>query len=157
MKKIYFGGGCFWGVEKYFKMIDGVIETEVGYANGKSKNPTYEDIKKGDTGFVEACKVVYDEEKVSLMNLLDKFFEIIDPTSVNKQGNDVGTQYRTGIYYVVDSDRIVINKKVELIQPNYEDRIATEIQPLEIFYKAEEYHQDYLTKNPNGYCHIKFN
>ncbi len=156
MKKIYFGGGCFWGVEKYFKAIDGVVETEVGYANGKSKNPTYEDIKKGDTGFVEACKVIYDEEKVSLMNLLDKFFEVIDPTSINKQGPDVGTQYRTGIYYVVDSDRIVINKKIELIQPNYDKRIATEIQPLEVFYRAEEYHQDYLTKNPSGYCHIKF-
>ncbi len=156
MKKIYFGGGCFWGVEKYFKMIDGVLETEVGYANGRMKDPTYEDVKTGTTDFVEACKVVYDEEKVSLMNLLDKFFEIIDPVSVNKQGADEGTQYRTGIYYVVDSDRIVINKKIELIQPNYEERIVTEVQPLEIFYKAEEYHQDYLTKNPNGYCHIKF-
>ncbi len=156
MKKIYFGGGCFWGVEKYFKMIDGVLETKVGYANGKIEDPTYEDIKKGDTGFVEACKVVYDEEKVSLMELLDKFFKIIDPTSVNKQGPDIGTQYRSGIYYVIDSDRIVINKKIELIQPEYENTIVTEIQPLEIFYDAEEYHQDYLTKNPNGYCHIKF-
>ncbi len=157
MKKIYFGGGCFWGVEKYFKMIEGVLETEVGYANGKIKDPTYLDVKQGDTGFVEACKVVYDEKKVSLMNLLDKFFDIIDPISVNKQGGDVGTQYRTGIYYVVDSDRIVINKKIELIQPNYKKRIATEVEPLDIFYKAEEYHQDYLTKNPQGYCHIKFN
>lgn len=156
MKKIYFGGGCFWGIEKFFKMIDGVVSTEVGYANGNSKNPTYEEVKTGDTNFVEACKVVYDEEKISLMNLLDKFFDIIDPVSLNKQGEDEGTQYRTGIYYINNDDKIVINIKIESIQPNFEEKIVTEVEELKAFYTAEEYHQDYLTKNPNGYCHIKF-
>ncbi len=155
MKKIYFGGGCFWGVEKYFKNIEGVLETEVGYANGNTKDPTYEDVKTGATNYAEVVKVIYDETKVSLMNLLDEFFDIIDPISLNKQGNDRGTQYRTGIYYVVEDDRIIINRKIELTQPQYEKNIVTEVEPLKVYYKAEEYHQDYLTKNPEGYCHIK--
>ncbi len=156
MREIYFGGGCFWGIEKYFKMINGIVKTEVGYANGKIKNPTYEEVTTGETGFVEACRVVYDERVISLMNLLDKFFEVIDPTTLNKQGGDIGSQYRTGVYYIVDNDRIAIKNKIDLLQNNFEEKIVTEVMPLKNFYRAEEYHQDYLNKNPKGYCHIKF-
>ena len=104
MKKIVFAGGCFWGVEKFFSMIPGVKETEVGYANGNIEYPSYKDVCHGDTNFVEACLVVYDPQEVSLDTLLDKFWSIIDPTSVNKQGNDIGSQYRSGIYYIDDED-----------------------------------------------------
>ena len=132
MKKIVLAGGCFWGVEEFLSRINGVVSTEVGYANGRTENPTYEDVCTKNTYFAEVCLVNYDENIISLKELLSKFWTIIDPTSLNKQGNDVGSQYRTGIYYVV-----------------------TEVKPLENYYKAEEYHQKYLKKNPNGYCHIK--
>lgn len=104
MKRIFFGGGCFWGVEKYFSIIKGVKETQVGYANGNIKNPTYKDVCGDDTEFVEVCKVCYDPTEISLDKLLDKFWDIIDPTLINRQGNDVGTQYRTGIYYEDEED-----------------------------------------------------
>jgi peptide-methionine (S)-S-oxide reductase len=157
MKKIVLGGGCFWGVEKLFSMTLGVVETEVGYANGKTENPTYEEVCKDDTNFVEVCYITYDEKAVSLDTLLDKFWSVIDPTTVNKQAEDVGTQYRSGIYYIDNSDIDIINKSKMKIQEKYKEPVVTEVKPLEKYYTAEEYHQDYLEKNPTGYCHIKFN
>lgn len=157
MKKIILGGGCFWGVEKFFAMIPGVIKTEVGYANGNTENPTYEEVCKNDTYFVEVCYITYDENVVSLNLLLDKFWSVIDPTTVDKQGGDVGNQYRSGIYYLDKSDLEIITKSKNKLQEKYDKPIVTEIKPLEKYYPAEEHHQDYLKKNPNGYCHIKFN
>lgn len=156
MKKIIFGGGCFWGVEKFFSMTPGVINTEVGYANGNTENPTYEEVCKNDTYFVEVCYITYDENVVSLNTLLDKFWSVIDPTTVDRQGGDVGTQYRSGIYYLDKSDLEIITKSKNKLQEQYDKPIVTEIKPLQKYYAAEDYHQEYLKKNPNGYCHIKF-
>lgn len=156
MKKIIFAGGCFWGVEKFFSIIPGVKETEVGYANGNIEYPSYNDVCHGNTNFAEACLVVYDEQEVSLDTLLDKFWSIIDPTSVNRQGNDVGSQYRSGIYYIYDEDLSTIIMSKRKIETLYKNNVVTEVKRLENYYKAEEEHQKYLDKNPNGYCHIKF-
>lgn len=154
MKEIYFAGGCFWGTEHFMKQIEGVDYTEAGYANGNTDNPTYKEVCSGKTGFTETVKVKYDPSKVDLGLLIDLFFKTIDPTSLNKQGNDRGTQYRTGIYYTDDSDRPVIEGYIKKISGNYSRPIVVEVQPLRNFYKAENYHQDYLDKNPGGYCHI---
>lgn len=153
-KIIYFAGGCFWGVEKYFASVQGVLQTGVGYANGNTRNPSYEQVCHCDTGHAEAVKVVYDAGVVDLDFLLDLFFEIIDPTSVNRQGNDVGSQYRTGIYYVDESDREVIRQSLERLGLEYGRPLAVEAGPLKNYCPAEEYHQKYLHKNPGGYCHI---
>lgn len=155
MKSIILAGGCFWGVEEFVSRIDGVTETEVAYVNGRTKNPSYEEICNGNTYFAEACKVTYDENILSLEKLLQKFFSIINPTSLNKQGNDVGSQYRTGIYYEDPNDLKIIEKVILKEREKYEKKIVTEVKPLENYYKAETYHQKYLKKNPNGYCHIK--
>jgi len=154
MKDIVLAGGCFWGVEEYISRINGVIDTEVGYANGRRKSPTYEQVCTGTTGHAEAVKVEYDENNLSLYSLLKKFFSIIDPTIENRQGPDKGTQYRTGIYYINEKDKDTILKVVEEEQKKYDKKIVTEIEPLSSYFEAEEYHQDYLKKNPNGYCHI---
>ena len=154
MKRIVLGGGCFWGVEEFFSRINGIMNTEVGYANGRTENPTYEDVCYGNTYFAEVCLIDYDENIISLEEILNKFWSIIDPTTLNRQGNDIGSQYRTGIYYVDKTDEEIILKSVDNLQKNYIKKIATEIKPLENYYKAEEYHQRYLKKNPNGYCHI---
>jgi peptide-methionine (S)-S-oxide reductase len=154
MKEIVLAGGCFWGIEEFLSRIDGVVETEVGYANGRTPNPTYEDVCYKNTFYAEVCKVRYDESKLSLERLLDKFWSVIDPTTLNRQGPDVGSQYRTGIYYLDESDLEKILKSKEAEQSKYDKKIATEVKPLENYYKAEEYHQKYLKKNPNGYCHI---
>lgn len=156
MKRIFFGGGCFWGVEKYFSIIKGVKETQVGYANGNIKNPTYKDVCGDDTEFVEVCKVCYDPTEISLDKLLDKFWDIIDPTLVNRQGNDVGTQYRTGIYYEDEEDLSTIILSKRKAETLYKNHVVTEVKLLESYYPAEEEHQKYLEKNPNGYCHIQF-
>lgn len=155
MKKIVFAGGCFWGIEAYFKRIDGVVATEVGYANGNVENPDYKMVCRGGTGFAEACMLEYDESRLSLEALLDAFWKVIDPTVVDRQGPDIGSQYRTGIYYLDAEDLDTILKSRDLEQKKYSEKIVTEIQPLRNFYEAEEYHQDYLDKNPGGYCHIK--
>ncbi|MGG7144194.1 peptide-methionine (S)-S-oxide reductase MsrA [Clostridium nigeriense] len=155
MKKIVLAGGCFWGVEEFLSRINGVIYTEVGYANGRTENPTYEDVCYKNTYFAEACLVEYDEKVLSLENLLKEYWSIIDPTVLNRQGPDVGSQYRTGIYYLNDNDLETIFKSKEESQKNYDKKIVTEVVPLTNYYKAEEYHQKYLKKNPNGYCHIK--
>jgi methionine-S-sulfoxide reductase len=155
MKKIILAGGCFWGVEEYMSRIKGVIETKVGYANGTKENPTYEEVCRKDTGHTEACYIVYDENLINLDQLLDKFWQIIDPTVINRQGNDIGHQYRTGIFYTDKDDLPVILKSKDEEQKKYSKAIVTEIEPLSCFYDAEEYHQKYLKKNPGGYCHIK--
>jgi peptide-methionine (S)-S-oxide reductase len=154
MKRIVLGGGCFWGVEEFFTRINGVMNTQVGYANGRTENPTYEDVCYGNTYFAEVCLIDYDENIISLEEILNKFWSIIDPTTLNRQGNDIVSQYRTGIYYVDKADEEIIIKSVDSLQKNYIKKIATEIKSLENYYKAEEYHQRYLKKNPNGYCHI---
>lgn len=154
MNTIYLAGGCFWGVEGYFKRIEGVKGTTCGYANGRTENPSYEDVCRHDTGHAETVKVDFDDEVISLEDLLIYYFRIIDPVSVNKQGNDVGTQYRTGIYYTDESQLPVIKVAIGREQRKYNEKIAVEVLPIENFYTAEEYHQDYLDKNLNGYCHI---
>lgn len=155
MKKIVLAGGCFLGVEEFLSRLNGVISTEVGYANGRTENPTYEDVCYKNTYFAEVCLVVYDEHILSLENILKEYWSIVDPTSLNRQGPDVGSQYRTGIYYLDESDLNIILKSKEENQKNYSEKIVTEVVPLINYYKAEEYHQKYLKKNPNGYCHIK--
>ena len=147
MKSIYLAGGCFWGVEKYFDQFDGVVFTEVGYANGPEGEPTYKEVCNS-SGHAETVHVGYDESRISLSKLLEYYFMIIDPLSVNKQGNDTGIQYRTGIYY---TDENQLNKIMEVY--NREEKsvgmqLAVEVEPLNNFYKAEEYHQKYLVKNP---------
>lgn len=153
-QEIYFAGGCFWGVEKYFSLVAGVAETQVGYANGRTVSPSYEEVCTQNTGHAEVVKVVYDPDAVPLTALVDLFFEVIDPTSVNRQGNDVGSQYRTGIYYVNEEDLPVLQRAVQNLQLKYEKPIAVEVARLANYAPAEAYHQKYLQKHPDGYCHI---
>lgn len=157
MKEIVLAGGCFWGVEEYMSRIQGITETKVGYANGHKENPSYEEVCKNNTGHAEACYIKYDENTISLKLLLDKFWEVIDPTSINRQAHDVGSQYRTGIFYTDPGDLDIINESRDKEQEKYEKKIVTEVEPLRCFYDAEEYHQKYLKKNPGGYCHIHMN
>jgi peptide methionine sulfoxide reductase msrA/msrB len=154
IKEIYLAGGCFWGTEHYLKMINGVVFTEVGYANSVVVNPKYEEVCLGKTMAAEAVHVKYDASVISLEFLLEMYFVSIDPTSVNKQGHDVGLQYRTGIYYTDCNDLTVINEFILRQQKNYDSEIVVEVMPLDNFYVAEDYHQDYLDKNPSGYCHL---
>jgi len=155
MKEIVLAGGCFWGVEEYFSRIPGVVETKVGYANGTVPNPTYEQVKTSTTGHAESVYIQYDEHKINLEEILEKYWEIIDPTLLNRQGPDIGSQYRTGIFFIHPDDEEIIKKSKNEEQKKYDQPIVTEIKPLKSFYPAEEYHQKYLKKNPNGYCHIK--
>lgn len=157
LQKIYFAGGCFWGIEEYFSRINGVTDAISGYANGHTMNPTYEDVVTHTTGFAETVEIQYDESIISLEELIGYFLKVVDPVSVNQQGNDKGDNYRSGIYYVRDTDRIVIERLLTLEQNKYSKPIVVENLPLDSFYIAEEYHQDYLKKNPNGYCHINLN
>lgn len=153
-KEIVFAGGCFWGVEKYLALVSGVLNTEVGYANGSTENPSYEQVCHAGTGHAEAVKVIYDDAKLSLTELLKRFFLGIDPTSLNRQGNDWGTQYRTGIYFLNQGDRTIIETAVNNLQKGFQKPIVVEVAPLQNYYPAEDYHQKYLDKNPDGYCHI---
>lgn len=155
MKSIVLAGGCFWGVEEYFSRIPGVTNTTVGYANGTTKAPTYKEVCTGLTGHAEVVRLQYDEQLVTLNHLLNKYWAIVDPTILNRQGPDKGTQYRTGIFYEDFSDLSAIEESVLLEQSKYAEQIVTEVLPLTYFFDAEEYHQDYLKKNPHGYCHIK--
>lgn len=152
--EIYLAGGCFWGVEHYFKQINGVVETSVGYANSSIENPDYRLVCTGVTNSTEAIYIKYDKNIVNLDFLLEMFYKVIDPTSLNKQGNDIGTQYRSGIYYTDVEDLSIIQNSINELAKKYEKKIVVEVQPLESYYSAEEYHQDYLDKNPGGYCHI---
>lgn len=154
LKRIWLAGGCFWGTEAYMARIAGVAETEVGYANGNTEIPTYHDLKH--TGHVETVCISYDPVRIPLTGLLVAFFQIIDPTSLNRQGGDAGRQYRTGIYYDNIADLPVIQAAVVREQAKHQKPIVTEVLPLANYYTAEEYHQKYLEKNPGGYCHVDF-
>ena len=154
-RQIYLAGGCFWGCQKYFDMIPGVLETEVGYANGPTPNPSYEEVKR-HAGHAETVRVCYDADALPLEKLLEAYFKIIDPTAVNRQGEDEGIQYRTGIYRVDDGDAPVIDAALAALAKRCDKPLAVENLPLENFYSAEAYHQKYLEKNPGGYCHIRF-
>lgn len=153
MKTIYLAGGCFWGTQKFFDQFDGVVRTEVGYANGPDTAPTYEDVCRS-SGHAETVLVEYDENLISLEELLRYYFMVIDPVSVNRQGNDAGIQYRTGIYYTEKEMPDEIEKVYEEEQKKAGKPLAVEVEPLRNFFSAEEYHQKYLDKNPGGYCHI---
>ncbi len=155
-KVIYLAGGCFWGCQKYFDLIPGVLATQVGYANGATENPTYEQVKHMHTGHAETVRVEYDPDALSLRELLEKYFAVIDPVSVNRQGEDAGVQYRTGIYYVEAEDEVIARECLERLAEGYDQPLAVELQTLENYYPAEEYHQKYLEKHPDGYCHIHF-
>ena len=149
---IYLAGGCFWGLEAYMERIQGVIDAVSGYANGKGDTTNYQLLHATD--HAETVKVTYDPNKISLDKLLQYYFRVIDPTSINKQGNDRGRQYRTGIYYQNEQDKAVIEAALKTLQSKYQESIQIEVEPLKNYVEAEEYHQDYLKKNPNGYCHI---
>lgn len=153
-KTIYLAGGCFWGMEEYMSRLDGVCETEVGYGNSLVEFPAYEQVCTGTTGAAETVKLIYSPDQTDLTTLLEAYFAVIDPTVLNRQGNDRGTQYRTGIYYEESKDRDIILAAVSGQQRRYTAPIVTEVLPLDNFYPAEQYHQDYLKKNPGGYCHI---
>ncbi|MDL2248344.1 peptide-methionine (S)-S-oxide reductase MsrA [Tyzzerella sp. OttesenSCG-928-J15] len=154
LKTIYLAGGCFWGVDAYMKRVLGVYETECGYANGDTENPTYEEVCHNNTGHAETVKVVYDSAKISLNELLGEFFSIMNPTTLNRQAGDIGSQYRSGVYYTDEADKEIITAFIALKQKDYDKPIVTEVLPLENYYRAEDYHQNYLDKNPNGYCHV---
>ena len=154
MTEIYFAGGCFWGTQHYLKQIRGVISTEAGYANGHFCDPTYEEVYTDMTGYAECVKVVYDPEIISLEKLCELYFHSIDPLSHNQQGNDIGTRYRTGIYYFSDLDKEIIMSVYNRIEERMGEKLAVEVEELVSYYPAEEYHQDYLDKNPDGYCHL---
>ena len=154
IKEIYLAGGCFWGTQHFLKQINGVVSTSVGYANGTVPNPTYNEVYTDKTGHVETVMVRYDSDVVSLEMILDLYFQTIDPTSLDQQGPDIGTRYRTGIYYTDADDVDVIKNVTKRIALQYIQPIVVEIERLECFYLAEDYHQDYLDKNPAGYCHI---
>lgn len=152
--EIYLAGGCFWGTEHFLKQVRGVGATQVGYANSNTANPTYQEVCTGNTGAAETVKVVYDPQEVTIDLILDLFFKTIDPTSMNRQGGDRGTQYRTGIYYTNPADLPAIEEAIQTLSKNYQKPIVVEVKPLANFYPAEAYHQDYLDKNEGGYCHI---
>ena len=157
LRTIYLAGGCFWGTDAYMARVYGVAITESGYANGHTDAPvTYETVCTGTTGTVETVKVVYDITKITLAHLLEQFFSITDLTTLNQQANDVGTQYRSGIYYIEDGDVHIIEAMLAREQQNLSRKIVTEIMPLKNYQAAEVYHQNYLEKNPDGYCHVVF-
>ena len=156
MSTIYLAGGCYWGVEKYMSNIVGVTETEVGFANGHLDNPAYVQVKKGDTGHAETVRVVYNKEEIPLDKLLRLFFRIIDPTSFEQQGEDVGNQYRTGVYWTEAADEAVVREELARLQTAYSAPIVVEACPLDRFFPAEAYHQKYLDKTPGGYCHVSW-
>ncbi|WP_394011264.1 peptide-methionine (S)-S-oxide reductase MsrA [Anaerococcus cruorum] len=155
IKEIYLAGGCFWGVEAYFKEIEGVVDTEVGYANGKTEQTTYEEVPVTD--HAETVHIKYDDEVISLEKLLEYLYYIIDPFSIDKQGNDRGRQYRTGIYSINVEDLEKAREFLDKKQVGEDKEIQVEVEELKNFIIAEDYHQDYLDKNPTGYCHINLN
>ena len=153
-QEIYFAGGCFWGTEHYFKQIRGVVATEVGYANGNTQSPTYQQVYTDTTGYAETVHIVYNPQQVTLQLLTELFFRSIDPTSLNRQGEDTGTRYRTGVYYTSAAELPLLKDIFNRVEQAIGKPLAVELEPLKNFCKAEEYHQDYLGKNPEGYCHI---
>lgn len=153
-KEIYLAGGCYWGVEKYMSNVKGVMETTVGFANGQTEAPTYEQVKHENTGHAETVRVEYDPEVLPLRTLLALFYKIIDPTSIDRQGEDVGHQYRTGVYFTREEDEETIRASYKELEARIGKPLAMEVCRLEQFWPAEEYHQKYLDKNPAGYCHV---
>ncbi len=153
-KKIYLAGGCFWGTEHLMSLVPGVTDTVVGYANSLVPDPSYQMVCTGRTEAAETVEVSYDPDRIGLSDLLFLYFRSIDPTTINRQGNDIGTQYRTGIYYTDQADLDVIRAVVATVARRYSTALAVEVEPLQNFYPAEDYHQSYLDKNPGGYCHI---
>ncbi len=152
IKEIYLAGGCFWGVEAYFKNLEGVLETEVGYANGLTEETSYRELSRTD--HAETVRVVFDDDEIDIETILEYLYYIIDPFSIDKQGNDMGRQYRTGIYA---TDKDILEEAKEFIdkkQAEADRKIQVEVESLKHFISAEEYHQDYLDKNPTGYCHV---
>lgn len=154
---IYLAGGCFWGVEAFMSRLKGVNQTEVGYANGRDLAPTYQKVCTGKTGHAETVKVTYNPEIIPLLEILEKFYQIIDPYSLNRQGGDIGTQYRTGIYWQEDSQGKIVMKFLADKRRNSDKKVVVEAYPISSFYPAEDYHQKYLEKNPQGYCHVDLN
>ena len=153
MKTVYLAGGCFWGMQKFLDQFPGVLKTEVGYANGPDKAPSYRDVCS-NSGHAETVRVDYDETVLPLNELLDFYFMVIDPLSVNRQGMDAGLQYRTGVYYTDESQLKEIDAAFEKVRAQVGAPLAVEKLPIQNFFSAEEYHQKYLDKNPGGYCHI---
>ena len=153
-KLIYLAGGCFWGVEAYFKLVKGVISTKVGYANGNKTNPTYQEVKSHLASHAETLELEYNNEILSLDKIIEHFLRFVDPYSIDKQGEDIGHQYRSGIYYIDENDKKIIK---DYLDSHLNSDYKIEILPLMNFYPAEDYHQDYLDKNPNGYCHVNLN
>ena len=153
-KDLYLAAGCFWGAEHFFKKIKGVVFTETGFANGHTSNPTYEQVYTDTTGHAETVHLRYDPLQVSLRFLLEMYFKAIDPTSLNQQGEDRGTRYRTGIYYTNPDDLPFIRLAMEQEAPRHGLPLQVEVMPLQCFFRAEDYHQDYLDNNPTGYCHL---
>ncbi len=151
---VYLAGGCFWGAQRFFDCLPGVLATEVGYANGRTANPRYEQVCRENTDHAETVKVTFDPAVLPLEELLEQYYSIIDPTSLNRQGGDVGTQYRTGIYTTGERQLAAAKASLAALQTRYQKPLAVEAGPLENFYTAEEYHQKYLEKNPGGYCHV---
>jgi len=154
LRDIWLAGGCFWGLEAYLDRLQGVAWTQVGYANGDTANPTYEQVCHGNTGHAETVFARYDPAQIPLATLLTYFFKVVDPTTPDRQGPDRGRQYRSGIYYRDAADEPVIRAVIADEQKKYGARIVTEVMPLYNYYPAEEYHRKYLDKNPGGYCHI---
>ncbi len=153
MRTIYLAGGCFWGMQKFFDQFEGVLSTQVGYANGPDRAPTYKEVCS-DSGHAETVRIEYDEEKLPLDRLLDLYFLVVDPLSVNRQGGDEGIQYRTGVYYTAADQLPALQAAFDREAAKVGAPLAVELLPLANFFPAEEYHQKYLDKNPGGYCHI---
>lgn len=152
MNKLVIAGGCFWGVEELFREQPGVVDTEVGYAGGSNDNPTYEN----HPGHAEAIEITYDPSVTTLAELLDYHFQIHDPTTMNQQGNDIGSSYRSTIFYADDEQKKAAEEAIARNQKYWKQPIVTSIEPLKTFWPAEDYHQDYLRKNPGGYtCHYE--
>ena len=154
MKEIYFAAGCFWGAQHFFAGVDGVKEAVAGYANGNGENPSYEEVYTDTTGFAETVRVTYNEKRIGVKELTELYFTIIDPLSLNKQGGDAGTRYRTGVYYTEEADAAAARPVFEAVSKRLGAPLAVELEPLRNFFLAEERHQDYLDKNPEGYCHV---
>jgi len=154
MRKIWLAGGCFWGVEAYFQQLKGVLGTRVGYGQGEMDDPTYSQVCSGTTEYTEVCELSYDEVIIPLEKVLEHFFRIINPTTLNRQGADQGSQYRTGVYYADAAEREVIVRFIRVMQTYHTDDIVVEVEPVMNFYLAEEYHQHYLQNTTGGYCHV---
>jgi peptide methionine sulfoxide reductase msrA/msrB len=155
MKKAYFAGGCFWGVEYYFQKVAGVISTKVGYMGGHTDNPTYEEVSGHATGHAETMEISFDETKVSYEDLAKLFFEIHDPSQINRQGPDIGDQYRSAVFYTEQEQKEIAEKLIGILKAKG-DKVVTEVTPAGIFWEAEDYHQKYYAKNGHSpYCHIR--